>query len=474
MNTRMDIAVLYLALVLVLSMRLISSDCDPDFGPAGDTDCYQSESHFFQYQCGTCVSSQNIQRISAGNYFCPNAEKFCYFGCMLKLYNLGSGPVLDACKCTSGSLVNPSQLPPDCFTPNVTDCTWYSRCLAAQYPCAGQAAYALDYGEHFCNLYEQNLPLFSANGQTWIGAVRNCIQDQLAPIISFCSQPSYTCDQVEQKSLDTHTLCYLEAYQGISVCDLTSLDSLRIFYTIESSLNSDFSASLKSFWSTVLVVGKKCASYKTNGWVQEVTNNVFQVVSIFVNRLTFNKRSVPMQDVSNDEIAYAVITSIASQLDWTDKNSIRWFAYAAYTTTGDGLSIQLLIADSVKLGLIPTSNRTQLGLNGTLLQLIDITNQSLVISLTDLNLKFVLTSLVACSPYDLSDGCRNGTLLAGSTPPPKDNVFTTTLIAGSTPPPKDNVFTTTANNAPTCFLPLIIANILVFFIYYFKNLYFLG
>jgi len=360
---------------------------------------------------------------------------------MLEVHGLDRGPVYDDCVCANGSIVNPSQLSSDCLSPNGADCTWYRRCLAVQYPCNGQAAYALDYGEHFCNLYEQNLPLFSGDGQKWIGAVRKCLQVQLAPVLRFCSQPPYTCDQVKQKAFDTHTPCYLAPYQGLSVCDLTSNDFLQIFYTIESSLSSDFSASLKGFWSTAL----GCASYKINGWVQDVSNKVFQVYNIIANKLSSNKRSVSLQGVSDDEIAYAIIQSIASQLNWVENNHIGWFAYASNSTTDDdNLSIQLLVADSVKLGLILKSNRTQLGLDGTQLQLIDITNRSLVITLTDLNLKFALTSLVACTPYDLSDGCQNGTLLASSTPPKEKK---------------------SGASQPTSFLPIIFANFLFFCIY---------
>jgi len=332
---------------------------------------------------------------------------------------------------------------------------WYYNCLAVQYPCDGQAGYALGYGEKFCNLYKQNLPLFSADGQTWISAVRKCLQVQLAPILRFCSQPPYTCDEVKQAAFRTHAPCYLEPYQGLSVCDLTCLDIVAIFFTIVSSILNAFSASLKGFWDVVL----GCPSFDTNCLALEITGNYFKVYNFIATKLLFIlKRSVFLQDVSDDEIAYAIVQSIASQLDWADNNSIEWFAYAWNTTTDDGsLSIQLLIADSLKLGIISTSNSTQLGLDRTQLQLIDITNRSLVISLTDINLKFVLTSVVACSPYDLSDGCQNGTLLASSIPP--ENIAFTTS--------EDNAFTTkktlkSGAIQPTCFLPIVIANILVF------------
>jgi len=420
---------------------------------------------------------------------------------MLELHDLDHGTVSDDCLCTAGSVVNPSPLPPDCLSPSGTDCTWYSRCLAVQYQCDGQAGYALGYGEKFCKIYEQKLQDFSADGQIWVGAVRKCLQVQLAPVLRFCSQPAYTCDQVKQFAFSTHAKCYLDPYQGLSVCNLTCYDLLEIFFTIHSSLESALSESLIGFWKVVL----GCNSYYVNCWALVVAGYDFQVLNFIATKLPFIKRSVSLQDVSEDEIANAIVQSIASQLDWADNNSIAWFAYASNTTTDDhSLSIQLLIADTVKLGLVTTSNSTQLGLNGTLLQLIDITIRSLVITLTDLNLKFALTSLVACTPYDLSDGCRNGTLLAGTLPPPENNAFTTsennvfttttkdstittkktqsgTLLASSTPPLEDNafttskktVFTTSEHNAfitkkagasqPTHFLPIIIANILVFF-----------
>jgi len=85
-----------------------------------------------------------------------------------------------------------------------------------------------------------------------------------------------------------------------------------------------------------------------------VNGDAFQVFSIIFNKLSFNKRSASLQDVSDDEIAYAIITSIASQLNWANNNLIEWFAYTSNTITDHSLSIQLLLmADKVKLGLIP-------------------------------------------------------------------------------------------------------------------------
>jgi len=230
MNNRVDIAGPYLALVLVLSVRLISSSCNSDVGPAGDSDCFLDSPSYSQYQCGTCLSNQYIQQKSSGKLRCRNSTSvFCYYQCMLEVHGRDSGQVYDDCLCAAGSVVKPSRLSPDCLSPNGTDCTWYRRCLAVQYPCAGQAAYALDYGEHFCKIYEKNLKLFSADGQKWIGAVRKCLQVQLAPVLRFCSQPPYTCDQVKQRAFDTHTPCYLKPYQGLSLCNLTCHDFLQIF-----------------------------------------------------------------------------------------------------------------------------------------------------------------------------------------------------------------------------------------------------
>jgi len=161
MRNRLDIIGLYLAFVLVLSVGPISFSCTPDSGPAGGSKCILGAPYYSQYQCGTCLTNEYIQQKSSGKYHCRDmANVSCYFQCMLEMNGREAGPVHDHCLCKSGSRVNQSPLPPHCLSQSGTDCTWYRRCLAVQYPCDGQAAYALDNGEHFCSLYLKKLEVF--------------------------------------------------------------------------------------------------------------------------------------------------------------------------------------------------------------------------------------------------------------------------------------------------------------------------
>lgn len=132
-----------LLLIAMLAGRGFSS-CDANVGPAGQAECILGTPYYFQYQCGTCLSNAYIVQKSAGKAHCrdPSAT-YCYYQCMLESYDLDSGPVYDDCSCDAGQPIpQPSViLPADCYSPDGSDCTWYSRCLATRFPCTGQTDY---------------------------------------------------------------------------------------------------------------------------------------------------------------------------------------------------------------------------------------------------------------------------------------------------------------------------------------------
>jgi hypothetical protein len=63
-----------------------------------------------------------------------------------------------------------------------TNCEWYGNCLEKKYQCSGtDDDYAMEYAIKFCNLYDEHVAEFSIEGQTWVNAVRKCLQVSLVP-----------------------------------------------------------------------------------------------------------------------------------------------------------------------------------------------------------------------------------------------------------------------------------------------------
>ena len=172
---------------------------------------------------------------------------------MLERYEFDEGPVYGDCLCDANQQLPqpPVIFPATCYSPDGTDCEWYRQCLAKMFPCTGQAEYAISYGEKFCNLFTQSTLEFSQKALQWIDATRRCLQIKLVPFLHLCRvQP--TCEEIKTKAIQSHHPCYVEPYQGFSVCNLSPLDWERIFWTIKSSFVSNvFVETLKTSVSVV-------------------------------------------------------------------------------------------------------------------------------------------------------------------------------------------------------------------------------
>jgi len=130
--------------ILILSslVPLLNAGCERDTGPAGVTECFLGAPHYSEYQCGTCLTSAYIIQKSAGRHICRNNAAYCYYQCMIETFDISEGPVYEECSCQYGQPLPQADsiLPPDCYSPDGTDCSWYGRCLAARYPCLGHQA----------------------------------------------------------------------------------------------------------------------------------------------------------------------------------------------------------------------------------------------------------------------------------------------------------------------------------------------
>jgi len=229
--------------------------CDRNTGPAGLTHCVLGTPYYTEYQYGICLTDAYIIQRSKGKHGCRNrSATYCYYPCMIEKYGLDRGPVYDDCICDAAKqLQQPSViLPAACYNPSGMDCHWYRQCLARMFDCTGQSEYAISYGEVFCNLYEQSKSQFSQKGLEWLDAAQKCLQVALVPVLHL-SQLQPTCEDIETKAFDSHVQCYIEPYEGLSVCSLSISDWINIVMTVKGSFVS--SAWLETLKASVLTAG---------------------------------------------------------------------------------------------------------------------------------------------------------------------------------------------------------------------------
>lgn len=249
----MNLCVACLFMVIIAISRILG--CSPDTGPAGVTKCLLGTPYYTKYQHGICLSDDYIIQRSSGEHRCRDrTATYCYYPCMLEKYGIDNGPVYDDCLCDATSqLWQPSTiLPASCYSPGGMDCDWYRECLHRMINCTGQAEYAISYGETFCNLYEQSKSQFSQEAIRWLDSARKCLQVALVPVLHLC-QVKPTCKDIRTKAFNSHVPCYVEPYEGFSVCSLSVSDWINIFMTIKGSFVS--SAWVETLQASVLTAG---------------------------------------------------------------------------------------------------------------------------------------------------------------------------------------------------------------------------
>jgi len=249
----MKLCITCLSLVITAISGILG--CDPDTGPAGVTKCLLGTPYYTKYQYGICLADDYITQRSKGEHRCRDRTAvYCYYTCMLEKYGIDKGPVYDDCLCnTTGQLQQPSTiLPAGCYYPAGMDCNWYRECLHRMFNCTGPAEYAISYGEKFCNLYEQSKSQFSLEALQWLDAARKCLQVALVPVLHHC-QVQPTCEDIKTKAFDSHVPCYIEPYEGFSVCSLSVIDWINIIVTVKGSFVS--SAWVETLQASILTAG---------------------------------------------------------------------------------------------------------------------------------------------------------------------------------------------------------------------------
>ena len=134
-----------------------------------------------------------------------------------------------------------------CRNPPGNDCNWYRNCLEASHRC-GSSGYALKYADNFCKRYDSNLNGFSAYGKRWVGAVKRCLQQKLAPLLS----RSVSCSYIKQFAFESHVPCYTNPAPGLSFCSLPLLDYYDVIKTIKGAVLSEFKATVGGGWDTLI------------------------------------------------------------------------------------------------------------------------------------------------------------------------------------------------------------------------------
>ena len=375
--------------------------CNAWFGPAGYTHCVKIDD-YSDYQWATCRSNTYIKTKSNYRHICiVHFVTYCYYQCMIDVYNKEDGDVLPYCKCSPDSPLptESTSLPAWCHSPDGTSCTWYRECLSKAYPqCKDDDdEYAIQYAEKFCKLYSKNLKDFSSQGRKWVNAVRKCLQLKLVPVID--TTRDKTCAELKSAAFETHTPCYLKPDSSSpSYCDLSIKDQLTVFWTIKSAFVDAFGPSLKGLLDVMTGCSlKKVKSEiektkevvknlkdkikaavfdaitglaanigrilketvaRIKAWLKEAISPAFPFpiqldlligfddLKIFQRR---RKRSTEDDvEIERSRLAGKIIDAIALEKKWKDKG-IAWFAYANNETEHNNtMSIRFLVTDRSK------------------------------------------------------------------------------------------------------------------------------
>jgi len=171
----------------------------------------------------------------------------------------------------------PTTLPEDCYDPPGRNCSFYRNCLEVAIPCGeSSSAYAIPYGEKFCNLFAINYKKFSENGKIWIDAVRKCLQLKLVPYLS--QHPPPSCSDIKTIAFHSHSGCYSAPATGISVC--TIMDQVpHIIDTVKSSLLTNPGS---TFWQS-LQVTHMCGGIDIRKAKHSILSDVHVIKSFGVN-----------------------------------------------------------------------------------------------------------------------------------------------------------------------------------------------
>ncbi|KAE8554366.1 hypothetical protein TMatcc_006113 [Talaromyces marneffei ATCC 18224] len=115
----------------------------------------------------------------------------------------------------------------ECSNPRPNDCSFYAQCLQTRYNCT-PSEYPLGYGQKFCEKFQADASLLSAEGQTWMEAVMLCLQRDLVPYALGGPQAFANCSALSDFAFSTHPTCYVQS----GLCTLPVHDWEAIVFQI--------------------------------------------------------------------------------------------------------------------------------------------------------------------------------------------------------------------------------------------------
>ncbi|XP_055347971.1 uncharacterized protein LOC129595085 [Paramacrobiotus metropolitanus] len=320
---------------------IYGNSCSNYFGPErGGFGCLRLNG-YDRRQSATCVSSKYLLQRSERRTFCFYYwYPFCWYPCMLETHRIGprkdtdpnTYTVTDDCACDPKDIMpmNMDDLPNKCNYPDGSDCAWYRECLERRHQCAGgNNDYAIQYAEHFCNLYAHGSDAFSSQGKNWINAVRKCLQAALVPAM----RPYYkgSCRDIKKTAFASHDACYLRPdATSPGICDLDPHDWWKIFWTVKGAIVSkDW---YRSLWQ-MSVVGGACSKE----FVFDSLMKLHQMVSVSLSfgssqselYLTGRQKRAADEELELDkkwEIVERAANGVAGYLQW-NRDNFDWFAF---------------------------------------------------------------------------------------------------------------------------------------------------
>ena len=351
--------------------------CNRWYGPAGYTHCVKF-SRYSDYQWSICRTDAYLKTKSKNNHQCEDRSRiYCYYQCMLDVYDKNDGDILPHCKCSPGDPVPTESvpLPAWCHSPDGSSCNWYRECLNKAYPSCenDDDDYAIKFAEKFCKLYDESYSKFSPYGQQWVNAVRKCLQVKLVPLVD----KTYvkTCAELKSTAFESHNPCYLNPDESsLTYCDLSDEDKNTVFWTIKSSIYTAFFPTLKGFLDVrnkcntkakieeevdkIIPSKTKSALHEMNVrikvWLQHDTSPI--QLDMFIRDKDWKKASYrrkrSITDDKKSQFAGKVADAVASDQEWHDKG-VAWFAYAEERR--NIVSIRVLITDRFKYEQIDNS-----------------------------------------------------------------------------------------------------------------------
>lgn len=217
-------------------------------------------------------------------------------------------------------------LPIECYETDGSSCEWYKDCLEKRYNCVGtEADYAIKYALKFCELYNSNYDYFSLKGKNWINGVRKCLQ--LALVQYLRPNNKLDCESLKNKAFESHAPCYLipSGKETPSLCDLSCIDFMSVFWTIKSSfISKDF---LKALQGLIDVAFSRCGIKMLSCGLQMVPNPLLGLLTWQFEFDIYNQDEFRFfYFIDQDKIATEITDLISRKLN-LDSNYLDWFGF---------------------------------------------------------------------------------------------------------------------------------------------------